>query len=124
MTLTDLIVPNTLLSFVNFTAYKDTGEDSFPLLKAIEKDEDDKYLSDLVPSITYRCTFCDTGFIHDDDIWLHLRNTHAMELPVMCFRCEHQFTIPTLTQHRWRHQCLSHSKVNDKNVNVNVCDKT
>lgn len=84
---------------------KDSDSNPFSTLKKIENIGRDPKLIDIVPSISYKCTFCETVFDSGATIWLHLKNAHTMELPVLCFRCEQQFTIPTLTQHRWRHQC-------------------
>lgn len=110
-----MVTPKIVLSFINFTALDDSDSDPIILLKKITNDGNETQLRQMFPSISYRCTFCNEEYSSDVDIMEHLKTVHTMELPVMCFQCEKQFTITTLTQYRWRHKCIDQTKLNNTN---------
>ncbi|KAG5895526.1 hypothetical protein JTB14_010670 [Gonioctena quinquepunctata] len=109
---TECITPKLLLSLFSFTAIKDPDSCTpFEDLLSISPSN----LNNLLPSVTYRCTFCQISCTTFSEIWSHLQSTHIMEQPVLCFKCKLQFKITNLTDNRWHHQCkrVSVGKKND-----------
>ncbi|XP_028138409.1 uncharacterized protein LOC114332832 [Diabrotica virgifera virgifera] len=93
----ECLTPKLCLSLHAFTAIKDANITSF----------DDLFLNNdtLLPSITFRCTFCNVSYNNTKDLWNHLKGGHVMEQPVLCIKCKLQIKIEKLTDNRWYHQC-------------------
>ncbi|CAH1164082.1 unnamed protein product [Phaedon cochleariae] len=98
----ECLKPRMLMSLISFSAIEDDDNPS-PFEDLFETNP--TTLGSLLPSITYRCTFCVASYSGLNEIWNHLEKTHIMEQPVLCFKCKLQFNIANLTNNRWHHQC-------------------
>ncbi|XP_072388513.1 uncharacterized protein [Diabrotica undecimpunctata] len=93
----ECLTPKLCLSLHAFTAIKDASITTF----------DDLFLNNdtLLPTITYRCTYCNVSYNNSKDLWNHFKGAHVMEQPVLCIKCKLQIKIDKLTDNRWYHQC-------------------
>lgn len=99
------------LSLIDFSAITnpENVDEPFPKLQNLFSDGDHRSLNEIIPTITFRCIFCNESFNNYLNTWIHLKFTHNMEQPVLCFRCKQQFKITDLAKSRWRHDCNTRS---------------
>ncbi|XP_044252614.1 uncharacterized protein LOC123003722 [Tribolium madens] len=118
----EIISPQTELLLLYCKAEQtDTPYLSFEYIEELKKSN--KTEAVIMPSIVYRCTFCNIRYNSPDSKQLmmqHLKAAHKMEQQVRCTFCKKHLNVLSLVANRWSHRCLqSQNSSTSRSVNSN-----
>lgn len=106
------ITPKVNVSLFFFTGLKDEESDTpFQELQNLLDSTDKDFIKTHLPTLKFKCTYCNVCCDSKVDLLEHFKLKHCMEQPVLCFRCKMEMDVSKICSDRWSHDCRNKNNV-------------